>query len=84
MSYLVHFCSYGRIDTNENNMKYMWTVLLLTTNRKARNLCQDVDHCWDENHSQYHLGIDRRCQDETTVRLEMSPQMIRPKVCLEI
>ena len=39
----------------------MWTVLWSTI-RKARNHCQDQDHC------QYHLGIDHchtgnRCQD---------------------
>ena len=26
--------------------------------RKARNHCQDVDNCEDEDHCQYHLGID--------------------------
>ena len=31
--------------------------------RKARNHCQDVDNCGDEDHCQYHLGI-------TTVGLE--------------
>ena len=35
----------SRIGTDENNMKIkMWTALL-TTIRKARNHCQDVDHC---------------------------------------
>ena len=37
----------------------MWTVVLLTTIRKARNHRQDVDHCRDEDNCQYHLGIDR-------------------------
>ena len=37
-------------------------------NRKARNHCQGVVNCGDEDHSQYHLGIDHcqtgnRCQD---------------------
>ena len=47
----------------------MWTII-----RKARNDCQDVDNCGDEEHTQYHLGIDHcqtgnccqdreRCQD---------------------
>ena len=46
------FYSYSRIGTDENNMKIkMWTVLL-TTIRKARNHCLDVDHS----------GIDH-CQD---------------------
>ena len=36
--------------------------------RKARNHCQDVDNCGDEDHCRYHLGIDHcqtgnRCQD---------------------
>ena len=46
----------------------LWTII-----RKARNHCQDVDNCGDEdhcqdvdncgdeNHCQYHLGIDH-CQ----------------------
>ena len=38
----------------------MWTVLW-TIIRKARNHCQDVDNCGDEDHCQYHLGIDH-CQ----------------------
>ena len=46
----------------------MWTVILLTTIRKARNHCRDVDHYRDEDHCRYHLGIDHcqtgnRCQD---------------------
>ena len=41
---------------------------MLSTIRKARNHCQDVDNCGDEDHCQYHLGIDHcrtgnRCQD---------------------
>ena len=58
----IHFYSYSKIDTDENNVKIkLWTVLL-TTIRKARNHCQDEDHC------QYYLGIDHcqdrnRCQD---------------------
>ena len=60
--------SYSRIGTNEYNMKIrVWTVLW-TIIRKARNHCQDVDNCGDEDHCQYHLGIDHcqsgnRCQD---------------------
>ena len=30
-------------------------------NHKVRNHCQDVDNCEDEDHCQYHLGIDH-CQ----------------------
>ena len=51
-------------DTNEINMKIrVWTIT-----RKARNHCQDVDNCGDENHCQYHFGIDHcqtgnHCQD---------------------
>ena len=52
----IKFYSYSRIGTNENNMKIkMWT-LLWTIIRKARNHCQDVDNCGDEDHCQYHLG----------------------------
>ena len=69
----------------ENNMKIsVWTVLW-TIIRKARNRCQDVDNCGDEDHCQYHLGIDH-CQTgtvrletavriENTVRMEMSMQI---------
>ena len=40
-----------------NNMKMrVWTVLWIII-RKARNHCQDVDNCGDEDHCQYHLGI---------------------------
>ena len=48
--------------------------------RKARNHCQDVDNCGDEDHCRYHLGIDH-CQTgtavkiESTVRMEMSMQI---------
>ena len=35
----------------------LWTII-----RKARNHCQDVDNTGDEDHCQYHLGIDH-CQD---------------------
>ena len=46
-----NFYSYSRIGTNDNNMKIrVWTII-----KKARNHCQDVDHC------QYHLRIDH-CQ----------------------
>ena len=34
----------------------LWTII-----RKARNHCQDVDNCGDEDLCQYHLGIDH-CQ----------------------
>ena len=34
----------------------LWTII-----RKARNHCQDVDKRGDEDHCQYHLGIDH-CQ----------------------
>ena len=41
----------------------LWSII-----RKARNHCQDVDNCGDEDHCQYHLGIDHcqtgnHCQD---------------------
>ena len=41
----------------------LWTII-----RKARNHCQDVDNCGDEDYCQYHLGIDHcqtgnHCQD---------------------
>ena len=41
----------------------LWTII-----RKARNHCQDVDKCGDEDHCQYHFGIDHcqtgnHCQD---------------------
>ena len=58
----------------------MWTVLW-TIIRKARNHSQDVDNCGDEDHCQYHLGIDHcqtgnHCQDrEHSVRMEMSMQI---------
>ena len=54
----------------------LWTII-----RKARNHCQDVDNCGDEDHCQYHLGIDHcqtgnHCQDrEYSVRMEMSMQI---------
>ena len=35
---------------------------MLTTIRKARNHCQDVNNCEDEDKGQYHLGIDH-CKD---------------------
>ena len=43
------FYSYSRIGTNENNTKIrVWTVC----GQKARNHCQDVDNCGDEDHCQ--------------------------------
>ena len=41
----------------------LWTIIC-----KARNHYQDVDNCGDEDHCQYHLGIDHCltgncCQD---------------------
>ena len=48
----------------KNNMKIsVWTIV-----RKARNHCLDVGNCGDEDHCQYHLGIDHSqtgnyCQD---------------------
>ena len=51
----------SRMRAEGNNMKIrVWTVLW-TIIRKARNHCQDVDNCGDEDHCQYHLGIDH-CQ----------------------
>ena len=46
---------------NENNMKIRVWIVLWTIIRKARNHCQDIDNCGDEDHCQYHLGIDH-CQ----------------------
>ena len=52
MDIRIKFYSYSRIGTNENNMKIrVWTVLW-TIIRKARNHCQDVDNCGDEDHCQ--------------------------------
>ena len=44
--------------------------------RKARSHCQDVlvDNCGDEDHCQYHLGIDH-CRLETAVRIESTVRM---------
>ena len=45
----INLYSYSRLGTGENTMKIkMWTVML-TTIRNARNHCQDVDHCQDED-----------------------------------
>ena len=58
----------------------VWTVLWIII-RKARNHFQDVDKRGDEDHCQYHFGIDHcqtgnRCQDrEHSVRMEMSIQI---------
>ena len=46
----------------------LWTII-----RKARNHCQDVDNCGDEDHSQY-LGIDT-VRLETAVRIESTVRM---------
>ena len=50
----------------------LWTII-----RKAINHCQDVDNCGDEDHYQYHLGIDHcpAVRIESTVRMEMSKQI---------
>ena len=67
----------SRIGTNENNMKIrMWTVVLLTTIRKARNHCQDVDHCQDEDHL-VTVRLETTVRIESTVRMEISKQMIK-------
>ena len=64
----------------------VWTVLW-TIIRKPSNHCQDVDNCGDEDHCQYHLGIDH-CQTgtavriESTVRMEMSMQIDDQDQCL--
>ena len=56
-------------------MTVLWTII-----RKARNHCQDIDNCGDEDHCRYHLGIDH-CQTgnavriESTVRMEMKMQI---------
>ena len=55
----MHKYAYSRIGTNENNMKIrLWTVLW-TIIRNARNHCQDVDNCGDEDHCQ----TGNRCED---------------------
>ena len=44
----INFYSYSRIGTDENKMKIKnvdCQCVLLSTIRKARNHCQDVDHC---------------------------------------
>ena len=42
----INFYSYSRIGTDENKMKIKNVDrVLLTTIRKAKNHCQDVDHC---------------------------------------
>ena len=75
------FYTYSRIGTNENNMKKIRVLTVLWTKiRKARNHCQDVDNCGDEDHCQYHLGIDTvgletAVRIESTVRMEMSMQI---------
>ena len=56
----------------------VWTVLW-TIIRKARN--HYVDKLGDEDHCQYHLGIDHcqtgnHCGIESTVRMGMSIQMM--------
>ena len=62
----------------------LWTII-----RKARNHCQDVDNCGDEDHCRYHLGIvhcryhlgidhfrlETAVRIESTVRMEMSMQI---------
>ena len=65
---------YSRIGTNGNNMKIRVWIVLWTIIRKARNHCQDIDNCGDEDHCQYHLGIDH-CQTETAVRIESTVRM---------
>ena len=50
--------------------------MLRTKIRKARNHCQVVDNCGDEDHCQYHLGIDHcwtgnRCQDLSGMEMSM-------------
>ena len=52
----------------------MWTVVLLTTIRKARNHSQEVDHCRDEDHCQYHFGIDH-CQTGNAARIKNTVRM---------
>ena len=58
------FYSYSRIGTNENNMKIRVWTLLWTIIRNARNHCQDVDNCGDEDHCQ---DVDN-CGDEDHCR----------------
>ena len=58
----------------------LWTII-----RKARNHCQDVDNCGDEDHCQYHLGIDHchtgnAVRIESTVRMEILAELISIKL----
>ena len=48
--------SFIQVKNSDNSVK-LWTIIT-----KARNHCQDVDNCGDEDHCQYHLGIDDHCQ----------------------
>ena len=53
----------------------LWTII-----RKARNRCQDVDKHGDEDHCQYHLGIDHcqtgnHCRDREHCQNGMSIQI---------
>ena len=63
----------------------LWTII-----RKARNHCQDIDNCGDEDHCQYHLGIDHcqtgnRCQDrEHCQNGNEHVDRSRPVVCPEM
>ena len=55
-------------DRNENSMKIRVLTVLWTIIKKARNHSHDVGNCGDEDHCQYHLGIDHcqtgnHCQD---------------------
>ena len=57
----------------------VWTVLW-TIIRKARNHCQDVDKRGDEDHCQYHFGIDHyqtgnHCQGREHCQNGMSIQI---------
>ena len=49
----------------------LWTII-----RKARNHCQDVDNCGDEDHCQYHLGIEDRehCQNGNDMQIDDQDQ----------
>ena len=38
-------------------MKIRVWIVLWTIITKARNHCQDIDNCGDEDHCQYHLGL---------------------------
>ena len=47
----------------------LWTII-----RRLETTVRIVDNCGDEDHCQYHLGIDH-CQTGTAVRIESTVRM---------